>query len=179
MKTVLLALALTLLATATASAGPVPADRRWPDPAPAAQPGDARGATTAKDRLVDLGNRFLSEPVDAISHRAVSVRVDTQGAARVGVDVGRAKYAELNVAIRIRKVTTIAGRMPPRFQPEPGRERDYVEESDSAARLSSRVTLAMAGRSVELALPALEVAPAEHRGTRGVELRIPLVRRDF
>jgi len=39
--------------------------------------------------------------------------------------------------------------------------------------------LGIAGRSLDLELLALEMAPAEYRGERGVEIRVPLLRRSF
>jgi hypothetical protein len=181
MNTRALTVALTtlciVLAIAPAHAGRlVYADDRWPAPGSAPLPAGA----TAADRLIDLGNRFLADPVAAISHRAITLQVDpAQRIACVGVDAGHRAIAGVGVTLHIGKVTTIGGRIPLGFVPEPGRERDYVEESESAARMSSRVALAVAGRRVVLALPAVELAVAEYRGARGVELRLPLVRRDF
>ena len=54
-----------------------------------------------------------------------------------------------------------------------------VHFTDGRARITTYVDLAIAGRELHLELPDLEMAPASYRGERGVELRLPLFRREF
>ncbi len=54
-----------------------------------------------------------------------------------------------------------------------------VHFTEGRARIATRLDLAIAGRALQLDLPELEMAPAEYRGERGVELRLPLFRRSW
>ncbi len=54
-----------------------------------------------------------------------------------------------------------------------------VHFTEGRARIATRLDLAIAGRALQLDLPEMEMAPAEYRGERGVELRLPLFRRTW
>jgi hypothetical protein len=54
-----------------------------------------------------------------------------------------------------------------------------VHFTEGRARITTRLDLAVAGRALHLELPDVEMAPASYRGERGVEIRLPLFRREF
>jgi hypothetical protein len=54
-----------------------------------------------------------------------------------------------------------------------------IEFEDINAHVHARLDLALHGHAVHLELPAFEMAPAEYRGDRGVEVRLPLLVRKF
>ncbi len=51
--------------------------------------------------------------------------------------------------------------------------------TDGVARVNTRVDLAFRGRKLQFELPEMEMVPASYRGERGVEVRLPLLRRRF
>lgn len=51
--------------------------------------------------------------------------------------------------------------------------------AQGVARVQARLQLGVAGYVIALELPDFEMAPAEYRGHRGVEIRVPLFKRSF
>ena len=47
------------------------------------------------------------------------------------------------------------------------------------ARIQARIDLGIGSHVVQLELPDFEMAPANYRGERGVEIRVPLFKRTF
>jgi hypothetical protein len=127
-------------------------DRRWPE-LPEQQ--EVELGKVVAERLVDAGNRFFASHVDLLSHDILKVRIDGERkAAKVGVGAGYRSFLALRVA-------------------------GDVEVVDGTARISSRLAVALAGKQLSVRLPAVDVAATEYKGERGVELRLPLVRRQF
>ena len=54
-----------------------------------------------------------------------------------------------------------------------------VHFADGMAKVTARLELGLAGHLVRVELPDFEMVPAEYRGDRGVEIRLPLLRRSF
>lgn len=54
-----------------------------------------------------------------------------------------------------------------------------VHFTQGVARFNARFSIGIAGRVLEVELPDVEMAPAEYRGDRGVEIRLPLFKRHF
>lgn len=54
-----------------------------------------------------------------------------------------------------------------------------VHFTEGKAKVTARLELGIAGHMVHLELPDFEMAPAEYRGDRGVEIRMPLFKRAF
>lgn len=54
-----------------------------------------------------------------------------------------------------------------------------VHFTQGVARINAKLSLGIAGRVIEVELPDVEMAPAEYRGDRGVEIRLPLFKRHF
>lgn len=54
-----------------------------------------------------------------------------------------------------------------------------VHVEDGAAQILARVDLAAGGRTLRVNLPRFEMAATSYRGERGIEIRLPLLRRRF
>ena len=54
-----------------------------------------------------------------------------------------------------------------------------VHFTQGVARAKIRLDIGVAGRVLHLDLPDVEMAPAEYHGDRGVEIRVPLFKREF
>jgi hypothetical protein len=54
-----------------------------------------------------------------------------------------------------------------------------VQWIDGAARVRAQLDAAVAGRALHLQLPEVQLTAAEHRGARGVVVRVPLLRASF
>lgn len=106
------------------------------------------------DQLTDLGNQ-LGYHLDVLSLDLIALRVD-----------GRRRRVHLGVAAGERRYLSF----------ELGSDVHFV---DGLARVSTRIDLAIAGRSLELTLPEVELEPTSYRGERGVEVRLPIVDRRF
>jgi hypothetical protein len=119
----------------------------------------ADDATPATGKLVDkvvaMTNQFFDQHVDLLTLDMFQLRVDAEHrAAKVAVGGGDARVVKLRVA-------------------------GNVEVVDGTARIHSRVAFGLAGKQLDLRLPNVDVAAASYRGERGVEVRLPLVRRSF
>ena len=107
------------------------------------------------DKVVEMTNQFLAQHVDFLSHDMLQLRVDAeQRAATIAIGGGDSHVLKLRVA-------------------------GDVEVVDGTARIRSRLAFAIAGKQVNVRLPNVDVAPASYRGERGVEVRLPLLRRSF
>lgn len=142
---------LAVAASARADSGDALYERLWPR-APMSQHLTLSEQIT--DRLTALGNA-LGHHVDLLSHDMIAFRVDgRRRRAFVAVGGGDDRYLTLRIASDIRF-------------------------DDGLARVNTRIDLGIRGRTFELVLPEMEMAPASYRGERGVELRLPLFRRRF
>ena len=131
-------------------------DRLWP------RVPDAQGLTledTIIEHLSELGNK-LGYHIDMLSSDMVALRVDGRRQ-RAYVRVGNAsglgrgsKYLTFGFA-------------------------SDVLFTEGLARVATRIDLGIGGRTVHFELPEVEMVPAEYRGDRGVEVRLPLFRRRF
>ena len=105
-------------------------------------------------KVVDATNGFFEHHVDRLSHDMVVVRVDGEHQkAKLAVGAGLAGYRLLVAS----DVTVV----------------------DGTARVTPRLALAVAGKSLDLRLPTVDVAATEYHGERGVEVRLPVLRRTF
>ena len=119
--------------------------------APAPEEGEFGKRVLAK--VTDATNGFFEHHVDRLSHEMVVIRIDPeQQQAKVAVHAGIYGFG-----VRVASNTVV----------------------DGTARVSPRLALAVAGKSLDLKLPTVDVAATEYHGERGVELRLPLVRRTF
>jgi hypothetical protein len=119
----------------------------------AAVPDNATGKVV--DRVVEMTNQFFANHVDMLSHDMLHLRVDAeQRSAKIAIGGGDTRLVKLRVA-------------------------GNVEVVDGTARIESRVAFAIAGKQMNVRLPNIDVAPASYRGERGVEVRLPLLRRSF
>jgi hypothetical protein len=169
-------LAVLVVAVLAPAAHAETLEQSWPQVA-AAEAAQTLGERVTR-HLVDYGARYVTAPVSDVTLRSVQVGIDPKRqTAKLAVHGGDARVLSLRVAFNFTVASSIAAHVPPRFQPEPGRERDYVDESRSNAVVRSRLALSIAGKQIALDLPKLEVGTAEYRGARGVELTLPLVRR--
>jgi hypothetical protein len=107
------------------------------------------------DKVVAMTNQFFDQHVDLLTYDFLHLRVDAEHrAAKIAVGGGDARLLQLRVA-------------------------GNVEVVDGTARIKSRVAFGIAGKRMDLRLPNVDVAPASYRGERGVEVRLPLLRRSF
>ncbi|TMQ06032.1 MAG: hypothetical protein E6J90_28850 [Deltaproteobacteria bacterium] len=140
-----------------ASAGPAAAEpavllaSRWPS-----VPAD-RGLSLEDqitEHLTQLGNE-LCHHLDLLSHDMFQLRVDGfRRRAHVRLGGGNAEM----VSVRL--------------------DGD-IQFEDINARIHTRIDLALHGHAMHLELPTFEMSPAEYRGDRGVELRVPLFEQKF
>jgi hypothetical protein len=106
------------------------------------------------EKVVDATNGFFEHHVDRLSHDMVVIRVDgEQQRAKLAVGAGLGGYR-----FRVASDVTVV---------------------DGTARVSPRLALAVAGKSLDLKLPTVDVAATEYHGERGVEVRLPVLRRTF
>ncbi|HUS33294.1 MAG TPA: hypothetical protein VMZ53_32550 [Kofleriaceae bacterium] len=106
------------------------------------------------EKVTDATNGFFAHHVDRLSHEMVVIRVDPeQQQANVDVHAGL-----LGFGVRVASNVTVV---------------------DGTARVKPRLALAVAGKSLDLRLPTIDVAATEFRGERGVEVRLPVLRRTF
>lgn len=106
------------------------------------------------DQLTELGNQ-LGYHLDVLSLDLIALRVD-----------GRRRRVHLGVAAGERGFLSF----------QLGSDFHFV---DGLARVTTRIDLGIAGRTLELELPEVELAPASYRGERGVEVRLPIVKGRF
>ncbi|MEZ4361014.1 MAG: hypothetical protein R3B48_12595 [Kofleriaceae bacterium] len=126
-------------------------ERLWSRPAPG--PGLSLSQQLL-DQLTDLGNE-LGHHLDVLSLDLIALHFNGRARSmRLGVAAGQTSY--------------LSFRMDSAFL-----------FTDSAAKVNTRVSLGIVGRTLVLELPEFELAPASFRGERGVEVRLPLIDRRF
>lgn len=54
-----------------------------------------------------------------------------------------------------------------------------VHFTQGVARITAKLSVGIAGHVIDVELPDVEMAPAEYRGDRGVEIRLPIFKRYF
>ena len=106
------------------------------------------------DHLTQLGNE-LGRHLDLLSHDMFQLEVD-----------GRHRHAHVRIGGGNAELLAL------RLDGE-------IQFEDIDAHVHARLDLALHGHAVHLELPAFEMAPAEYRGDRGVEVRLPLLVRSF
>jgi len=106
------------------------------------------------DHIAELGN-ILGYHANVLSHDMVALKFDgRRRRAFVAVGGGDDRFLTFKLA-------------------------SDIEFTEGLARVNTRVDLAFHGKKLELQIPEVEMAPAEYRGDRGVEVRLPLFRRRF
>ncbi len=125
-------------------------DRLWPN-----VPGrDDRFEELLYNHLTELGN-MLGQHVDVLSYDMVAMKFDARRQrAWLRVGGGEERYLTFRIA-------------------------SDVHFTEGLANVRARVDLGVAGRTFHFELPSFEMAPVEYRGSYGVEVRLPLFRRDF
>jgi hypothetical protein len=106
------------------------------------------------DRLTQLGNE-LGRHLDLLSHDMFQLTVD-----------GRHRHAHVRIGGGDGELLAL-------------RVDGDIQFEDVNAHVQARLDLALHGHAVHLELPAFEMAPADYRGDRGVEVRLPLFLRKF
>ena len=106
------------------------------------------------DELTELGN-FIGAHFNALSDDVLGLRFD-----------GRRRYARIRLG-------TGEGELL-RFKLDSG-----WHFAHGKARIHARIDLGIGKHQWKLELPDMEMAPAEYRGARGVEVRLPLFERTW
>ena len=126
-------------------------DRLWP------RVPEGRGLKLSDqitDQLTELGN-FMGEHMNVLSHDVLSMTFDgRRRRAYLRVGGGDARFLEFKLA-------------------------SDVYFYDGKAQINARIDLTIAGNKMQLELPEMEMVPASYRGERGVEVRLPIFKRNF
>lgn len=151
MTTARLVLVLVLaLLLSTRLAGAETYDGRWPE-----VPADR--SLSLGERVMDQLTAFairLDRELDVLTVDLVSIQLDPRGrGCRLRVGAGDQRLG-----------LSVAG---------------DVHVEDGTAQIHARLDFALAGRAMQLRLPRFEMAATSYRGERGVEVRLPLLRRSF
>lgn len=105
-----------------------------------------------QDQITELGNT-LGYHAAVLSHDVLQLKFDARRRrARMQVGGGNDQYLSFKLA-------------------------SDFHFTNGLARIQTKVDLTFRGRTFELELPEMEMVPASYRGERGVEIRIPLLRR--
>jgi hypothetical protein len=128
-------------------------DRLWPET-------PVNGGLTLQERLTDhlteLGNT-IGGTLNTLSYNNVNVSFDgrrRKAHMRVGTAAVDEKYLVFNVEADMHFV-------------------------DGVGQVAAHLELGIAGHTIALELPEFDMAPAEYRGDYGVEIRVPLFKRQF
>lgn len=144
-------LVLSALTSPAAAEEPTLYDRLWP------RVPDSQQITMGQriaDQLTELGNQ-LGYHLDQLSSDMLALRFDgRRRKAFVRLGGGNEQYLNFRLA-------------------------SDVHFTEGVARINSRVDLTFRGKNFKLTLPEVEMVPANYRGDRGVEFRIPIFRRRF
>jgi hypothetical protein len=106
------------------------------------------------DQLTELGNQ-LGYHLDAVSMELIALKFDgRRRRMHFGVGAGERGYLSFRVDSDFHFV-------------------------DGLARVTTRIDLAIAGKTLELSLPEVELEPTSFRGERGVEVRLPIINKRF
>jgi hypothetical protein len=142
---------LALALTTPASAESDLYDRLWPR---VPEGRHLKLSEQITDQLTELGN-FMGEHMNALSHDVLAMTFDgRRRRAFVRIGGGDARFLEFTLASDVRFY-------------------------DGRAQINARIDLTIAGNKMQLELPEMEMVPASYRGERGVEVRVPLFRRNF
>jgi hypothetical protein len=145
-----LGLAMVLLVPATSARADDQLEHLWPT-LPADHALSLEDQIT--DHLTDIGNTICGH-LDLLSHDVIGLHVN-----------GRANRARLRVG--------------------GGNERYFLRIdsdwlfADGKARIDAKVDLALAGHSLELKLPAMDLSQDSYHGTQLVQINVPLLERTF
>lgn len=143
--------ALVLASSAPASAEGDLYERLWPR---VPQGRQLKLSDQITEQLTELGN-FMGTHMNALSHDVLAMTFDgRRRRAFVRIGGGDARFLEFKLA-------------------------SNVQFSDGKAQINARIDLTVAGNKMHLELPEMEMVPASYRGERGVEVRLPLFRRNF
>ena len=144
--------ALLVLASVTpASADSELYDRLWPR---VPEGRNLKLSDQITDQLTELGN-FMGEHMNVLSHDVLSMTFDgRRRRAFLRVGGGDARFLEFKLA-------------------------SDVYFYDGKAQINARIDLTIAGNKMQLELPEMEMVPASYRGERGVEVRLPIFKRNF
>jgi hypothetical protein len=144
-------LVLVVASSSTASAEGDLYDRLWPR---VPQGNQLKLSDQITDQLTELGN-FMGQHVNALSADVFAMSFDgRRRRAFVRIGGGDARFLELKLA-------------------------SDVHFGDGKAQINARIDLTIAGNKMQFELPEMEMVPASYRGERGVEVRLPLFRRNF
>jgi len=126
-------------------------DRLWP------RIPDSQQTTMSQqiaDSLTELGNQ-LGYHLDQLSYEMLALKFDgRRKKAYVRLGGGNEQYLNFKLA-------------------------SDVHFTEGVARITARVDLTFRGKNFKLTLPDVEMVPANYRGDRGVEFRVPIFRRRF
>ena len=130
----------------------------------AAETADSASPPTGQlvDKVVEMTNHFFDQHVELLTYDMLHLRVDAEHrAAKIAIGGGDRRLLKLRVA-------------------------GNVEVVEGTARIQSRVAFAVAGKQLAVRLPNIDVGPSTYphrfggdRYERGVEVRLPLLRRSF
>ena len=144
-------IALSLVVPAVASAESELYDRLWPR---VPQGRHLKLSDQITDQLTELGN-MIGTHMNVLTNDTLVMKFDGRARrAYFRFGGGDARFLEFKLA-------------------------SDVQFFDGKAHINARIDLTVAGNKLELELPEMEMVPASYRGERGVEVRLPLVRRSF
>ena len=128
-------------------------DRLWPE-----MPNSTRLTLSMQitDSLTELGN-IVGQHVNTLSNEMIALDFDgrhRRAKVRLGLADGPDRYLTFKIA-------------------------GDVHFTQGVARAKVRLDIGVAGHVLQLDLPDVEMAPAEYHGDRGVEIRVPLFKREF
>lgn len=145
------ALIALVLATHSAAADSELYDRLWPR---VPEGRHLKLSEQITDQLTELGN-FMGQHMNVLSHDVLAMTFDgRRRRAFVRVGGGDARFLQFSFASDVRFY-------------------------DGRAQINARIDLTIAGTKMQLELPEMEMVPASYRGERGVEVRLPLFKRNF
>lgn len=145
------ALFVLVVSTTSASADSDLYDRLWPR---VPEGRNLKLSDQITDQLTELGN-FMGEHMNVLSHDVLSMTFDgRRRRAYLRVGGGDARFLEFKLA-------------------------SDVYFYDGKAQINARIDLTIAGNKMQLELPEMEMVPASYRGERGVEVRLPIFKRNF
>lgn len=127
-------------------------ERLWPD---VPQSGRLSLSQQITDQLTELGNT-LGTHLDMLSAGELGLRFD-----------GRRRRARLRIGSSDTERYLVF------------RLASDIHFTHGIARVQARLDLGIGEHLVQLELPDFEMAPTEVRGERGVEIRLPLFKREF
>jgi len=126
-------------------------DRLWPKVPTGPQ---LKLSDQITDQLTELGNT-LGQTMNELSYDTFAMTFDgRKRRAHIRFGGGDARFLEFRLA-------------------------SDVQFFDGRAQINAKIDLTIAGNKMELELPEMEMVPANYRGERGVEVRLPIFKRRF